>query len=363
VVDVDREFMRVALLHAARGRGRTSPNPMVGCVIVTPDGVVVGTGYHERAGGPHAEVEALRAAGAAARGGTLYCTLEPCAHHGRTGPCVVPIVEAGVRRVVAAVEDPNPLVAGRGFAYLRDHGIDVDVGVRSDEALALNAAFFTSVRLGRPHVTLKIATSLDGKVAEAPGRRTPLTSPEANRWAQRVRAEVDAIVVGSETILVDDPWLTPRGALRERPLLRLVLDGRLRTPPSARVLSTIAVGPVVLASSSESLERHGDRAELLRAAGAEVVALPVRDIRAALAMLDQRMVRSVLLEGGPTVQRSAWVAGVVDRVQVYVTPHVLGPAGVAWEMPASLSLAALDRMRVEPLGPDVLVEGDVYRTH
>lgn len=355
--------MRTALLQAGRGRGRTSPNPMVGCVVVAADGVVAGTGYHERAGGPHAEIRALEAAGARARGGTLYCTLEPCAHHGRTGPCVVPIVEAGISRVVAAVEDPHPLVQGRGFAFLRGRGVEVEVGLLSDESEVLNAAFFTSIRLGRPHVTLKAATSLDGRVAAAPGARTQLTSAPAIRRAHGVRAEVDAIVVGSETVLVDDPGLTARGAYRERPLVRVILDGRLRTPASARVLQSLGAGPVVVVASAESIERRPDRADALRAAGAEVVAAPLHDVRAALALLHSRQLRSVLIEGGPAVQRSAWAAGVVDRVQVYVTPHVVGAEGLPWDMPPGLSLASLDRIRVEPLGPDVLVEGDVHRTH
>jgi len=200
-------------------------------------------------------------------------------------------------------------------------------------------------------------------VSAAAGVRTRLTSAAANRRVHVLRAEVDAILVGSETVLVDDPLLTVRGARRERPLMRVVLDGRLRTPPSARLLRTTGSGPVVLVAAPESLKRWPGRAEALRTAGAELVPLPPRDLRAALAFLHGRMVRSVLVEGGPTVHRAAWDAGVVDRVQVYVTPHVAGPAGLAWNMPASLSLAGLDDMRVEPLGPDVLVEGDVHRTH
>ena len=173
---VDADYMDRALFLAERGRGRTSPNPMVGAVVVSPDGVVVGQGFHERAGEPHAEVHALAGAGARARGATLYCTLEPCCHVGRTPPCVGRIVEAGVARVVAAIEDPNPFVQGRGFAYLRAHAVDVQVGLAVDAAVRLNRPFFTLMRQKRPFVVLKVATSLDGRIAEGPGLRTELTS-------------------------------------------------------------------------------------------------------------------------------------------------------------------------------------------
>src|SRR5437868_4049925 len=176
----DCAFMQRALFHAARARGRTSPNPLVGAVVVSDDGIVVGQGFHERAGEPHAEVHALAAAGSRARGATLYSTLEPCSHQGRTGPCVRRIVDAGIRRVVAAVEDPNPAVRGRGFAFLRANGVAVDVGVGAEDAVALNRPFFTLMCEGRPFVILKAATSIDGRIAAAPGRPTALTSVEAN---------------------------------------------------------------------------------------------------------------------------------------------------------------------------------------
>src|SRR5262245_11751018 len=188
--------MTRALVLAARGLGRTSPNPVVGAVIVSPDGVVVGHGYHSRAGEAHAEVHALTMAGASARNATLYCSLEPCCHQGRTGPCVERIADAGISRVVAAVEDPNPLVRGRGFAFLRSRGIRVDVGVEAQSAVALNLPFFTLMLEGRPFVTLKAAMSLDGCTADAPGRRTAISGDLSNRHAQRIRAEIDSIAVG-----------------------------------------------------------------------------------------------------------------------------------------------------------------------
>ena len=212
--------MRKALALAERGRGGTSPNPMVGALVVSDEGVIVGRGAHRVAGGPHAEAIALEDAGDRARGATLYCTLEPCSHTGRTGPCAPLVSRAGIRRAVVAIADPNPLVDGRGLRHLRESGIETTVGVEAAAAARQNAVFLTNIRLRRPHVTLKAAVSLDGRLG-APGVRTRLTGPAADRRVHRQRAEVDAIGVGSETVLVDDPLLTARGAYRGRPLTRV----------------------------------------------------------------------------------------------------------------------------------------------
>jgi diaminohydroxyphosphoribosylaminopyrimidine deaminase/5-amino-6-(5-phosphoribosylamino)uracil reductase len=331
--------MRRALEQARRGLGRTTPNPIVGACIVTDDGVVVGDGAHERAGEPHAEVHALNEAGARARGATLYCTLEPCSHTGRTGPCTERIIAAGIRRVVAAMEDPFPLVSGRGFTALRAHGIDVHDGLEREAALRLNQPFLTAVREGRPFVIVKAATSLDGRIARAPGVRTPLTSPEANRRVQYLRAQVDAIAVGSETVLVDDPLLTVRDVYRERPLIRVIFDRRRRTPASARVFSTIKDGPVA------------------------VVGSPGEDLQSVLRHLASEGIQSVLLEGGAHVHAAAWDAGVVDYVQLFVAPVALGPEGVPLFGGRPWSMASLIEPRVELLGPDTLIEGYVHRPH
>ena len=355
----DAVYMQRALFHAARGAGRTSPNPLVGAVIVAPDGVVVGQGFHERAGGPHAEVRALDAAGDRARGATLFCTLEPCCHQGRTGPCAARIVDAGITRVVAAIEDPNPLVRGRGFTFLRARGVPVDVGLCAGEATALNQPFFTLMRTGRPFVLMKMATSLDGRLAEAPDRRTALTSAAANRHAHRVRAEVDAIGVGVKTILVDDPELTARGAYRERPFTRVIFDRRLRTPPSARVLSTGSAGPVIIVTTPAGADQSARH--LLESAGAEVAVARDGSVGAALEHLGERGVGSLLLEGGATVQAAAWDEDVVDFVRIYVTPHVLGPAGVSFRPVRPFCPSELIDRRVEPVGPDVVIEGYVHR--
>jgi diaminohydroxyphosphoribosylaminopyrimidine deaminase/5-amino-6-(5-phosphoribosylamino)uracil reductase len=354
-------YMERALFHAARGRGRTSPNPLVGAVVVSADGVVVGQGFHERAGEPHAEIHALTAAGPRARGATLYSTLEPCCHQGRTGPCVSRIVEAGIRRVVAAVEDPNPAVRGRGFAFLRANGVTVDVGLGRDSAVALNRPFFTLMREGRPFVVLKAATSSDGRIAEAPGRRTYLTSDASNRHAQRIRAEIDAIAVGSGTILADDPELTPRGVYRERPLVRIVLDRRLRTPPAARVLSTLDAGPVMIVTSARAAE-HADLRTALEARGADIAVAEDDTFRAALKRIAERQIGSLLLEGGAAVHAAAWDEGLVDYVRLYVTPRGLGPAGLALLPDRTFSSADLHDRKVVPLGPDVLIEGYVHGT-
>lgn len=356
---VDRDYMERALFHAARGRGRTSPNPLVGAVLVSPDGVIVGQGFHERAGDAHAEVRALVRAGARARGATLYCTLEPCCHLGRTGPCVNRIVDAGVSRVVAAVEDPNPVVRGRGFAFLREAGVTVDVGLQAARAVALNQPFFTLMLEGRPFVVLKAATSLDGRIAKAPGRRTPLTSAEANRHAHRVRAEIDAIGVGIGTIVSDDPELTARGAYRERPLTRVVFDRRLRTPPTSRVLSTPDAGPVIIVTTAPAAERAEVRTPL-EARGAQIEVAADDTFRSALRCLGERQIGSLLLEGGAALHAAAWDEQLVDYVRLYVTPHTLGGQGLPLLADRAFSSADLVDRHVEPLGPDVLIEGYVH---
>ena len=353
----DQRWMDRALFHAARGAGRTSPNPLVGAVVVSPDGVVRGQGYHERAGEPHAEVLALAEAGSQVRGATLYCTLEPCAHQGRTGPCVKRIVDAGIARVVASVQDPNPLVQGRGFAYLRAHGVDVDVGLGAARSTALNQAFFTLIREGRPFVILKAATSADGFISDSPARPMSLTSVAANRHAHRLRATVDAIGVGVGTILADDPALTARSAYRERSLIRVVFDRSLRMPPTARLLSTLDAGPVIIVASDRAASRGAER-RALESHGAEVW---VTDgtVGHALRRLGMRQVASLLLEGGATLHGAAWDEDLVDFVRLYVTPRILS-RGVALLPDRGFSSAALVDRRVAALGPDVLIEGYVH---
>ena len=361
----DDAHMLEALRLAAKGRGRTSPNPMVGAVIVDGRGTVVGIGYHERAGGDHAEVRALGAAGKAASGATLYCTLEPCCHRGRTGPCVDRIVDAGVARVVVAMPDPNPAVNGKGIGQARERCrcSAVEVGLREREAARLNEAFVTWVSDRRPFVTLKVAASLDGRIAARPGARTALTSPAANRVVHALRAEVDAIGVGSTTLLVDDPLLTARETPRVLPLTRVVFDRRLRTPPTARIFGTRASGPIVVLTEDSATAQHREQQARLADAGAEVECLDAgRFLPDAFERLAARGVTSLVLEGGRRVHEAAWDAGLVDRVQIFVVPVELGPAGVAW-MDRGRIFGGVDTLSVRACGPDLLMEADVHRTH
>ena len=358
----DAAYMDLALALATQGKGMTSPNPMVGAVVVSANGRVIGAGFHARAGAEHAEVVALAGAGGHPRGATLYSTLEPCCHRGRTGPCVERIVEAGVARVVVGTIDPNPRVEGNGVRYLTEHGVTVRVGVRATEAERLNRAFETWVRRGRPFVTVKIAVSRDGCVAEGPGRRTALTSGAANRRAHELRAEVEAIGVGSETVLVDDPRLNVRyAARRTRPLTRVVFDRRLRVPPTAQLFSTLDEGPVWIVTSARAVAASPDRVKRLQDVGALVDWEDDGDLRRALERLGAREVTTLLLEGGVAIHRAAFAAGLVDRVQVYIAPVILGPGGVPW-LGEVLDVGGLDELRVSPVGPDTLVEGYVQRS-
>jgi diaminohydroxyphosphoribosylaminopyrimidine deaminase/5-amino-6-(5-phosphoribosylamino)uracil reductase len=354
----DAFFMERALFHARRGLGRTSPNPVVGAIVVSPDGVVVGHGAHERAGEAHAEVEALDEAGDRARGATLYCTLEPCCHVGRTGPCVERIVAAGVARVVAAMVDPNPRVNGQGLAFLRAHGVETCAGIAEAAARRINQPFISLVTRRRPFVIAKAAVSADGRIAACRGAPTPLTSAAANRHAHGARAEVDAIGVGSGTVLADDPLLTARGVYRERPLTRVIWDRRLRTPASARVLSTRDVGPVIILTS-EAAASDSKRRAPLEARGASI---DVTDgtVAAGLRRLGERGIASLLLEGGAALHAAAWDAQAIDFVRLYLTPHHLGPDGVPlFDGRLDASVALIERT-TRPLDADTLVEGYVH---
>jgi diaminohydroxyphosphoribosylaminopyrimidine deaminase / 5-amino-6-(5-phosphoribosylamino)uracil reductase len=324
-------------------------------VVASPTGVVVGQGAHLGAGLAHAEVVALDMAGARARGATLYCTLEPCCHTGRTGPCVERIVAAGISRVVVAMEDPNPRVRGGGARYLRAHGVEVAAGEGAASARRLIAPFVTWIEKGRPHVTLKTVVSSDGFVG--PGD-TPvrLTGPEADRYFHRERAEIDAVAVGANTVLVDDPLLTPRLAHRARPLIRVIVDWRLRVPPSARVFSTLDHGPVGVVSLQATSDDDPERARALEARGARTELFDTRDLPAVLARLGRRGILSLLVEGGPMLQAAFLEAGLVDCVQRVEAPVRLGRGVAACELH---SARAADPPRRRVLGRDTLVEWDV----
>ncbi|MGW6941428.1 bifunctional diaminohydroxyphosphoribosylaminopyrimidine deaminase/5-amino-6-(5-phosphoribosylamino)uracil reductase RibD [Streptomyces xanthophaeus] len=349
--DTDIRAMRRAVELAARGLGSTSPNPVVGCVITDAAGTVVGEGWHQRAGGPHAEVHALRAAGAAARGATAYVTLEPCNHTGRTGPCAQALLDAGISRVVYAVADPNQQASG-GAATLRAAGVDTTGGLLAAEAERGNAAWLTSVRRGRPHVTWKYAATLDGRSAAADGTSRWISSPESRADVHRLRAESDAVLVGGGTLRDDDPHLAVRGIEGATQPLRIALDTRATLPASARILDDAA--PTLLVVGQDADTRHLPGVDLLR--------LPLHDGRVAvhdlLAALHARGTRSVLLEGGPVLAGAFLEAGAVDRVIGYLAPALLG-AGPAALADAGVSTIAgalrLDLTEAVRIGPDLRI--------
>jgi diaminohydroxyphosphoribosylaminopyrimidine deaminase/5-amino-6-(5-phosphoribosylamino)uracil reductase len=361
-------MMQEALALARRAAGRTSPNPLVGAVIAA-DGQVVGRGFHAEAGGPHAEVRALREAGDRARGATAYVTLEPCDHTGRTGPCTQALLAAGVRRVVAAMLDPDPQVNGRGVARLRAAGVAVDVGVLEDEARRANAFYLKHRHSGLPFIALKWAMSLDGKISAARGSATAITGPAARRYAHELRNTYDAVLVGVGTVLADDPRLTcrlPAGAVpAPRNPLRIVVDSRLRTPATARVVTGAAEAPTLIATTAAA---PAARVEAMRRAGVEVL---VQDgagarvhLRALMDTLGRRGLLSVLIEGGGTINAGALEAGVVDRVIALVAPRLIGGAhaptpldGVG--LAAVVGARRVRDLRVDRLGDDVVIEGDL----
>jgi diaminohydroxyphosphoribosylaminopyrimidine deaminase/5-amino-6-(5-phosphoribosylamino)uracil reductase len=362
----DGLWMDRALQQAERGVGLTSPNPMVGAVLVKGERVV-GEGAHLRAGGPHAEAVALEAAGAEARGATCYVTLEPCAHFGRTPPCADALVRVGVARVVAAVGDPYREVDGRGLAQLQAAGVAVTLGVRQHAARALNRAFFCAVTHGRPHVTLKAAMTLDGKIAAADGTSRWITGDAARLEGHRLRFAADAVMVGIGTVLADDPQLTVRHPdLPAKEPFRVVVDSRLRIPLDSRVLRAGDVARVVVACVAPA---PSGPAGALRARGVRVLELPGDagrvDLRALLQALRALDVMGVLVEGGGELGGALAEAGLVDRVAFFVAPRLLGGreapgplGGRGRRLKEALQLIEVATRR---LGDDMLVEADVAR--
>jgi diaminohydroxyphosphoribosylaminopyrimidine deaminase/5-amino-6-(5-phosphoribosylamino)uracil reductase len=340
----DHRYMARALRLAERGLYTTDPNPRVGCVLVK-DAVVVGTGWHERASGPHAEIHALREAGERAAGATAYVTLEPCCHQGRTPPCTDALIAAGVQRVVAALEDPNPQVAGNGMHLLQTAGIEVQAGLLATGAARLNPGFVMRMRHGRPWVRCKLAMSLDGRTALASGASRWITGRDARRDVHRLRARSSAIMTGIGTLLADDPSLTVRldedaaGEIRQP--LRVILDSRLRTPPQARLLD---LPGETLILTGETGEREKARFGHPRVT---VVPLPLADQRlnlvAVLQHLGEMEVNEIHLEAGATLSGALLQAGLVDELVVYMAPHLLGNAARGL-----FSLPGLERMEDRP---------------
>ena len=360
--DVERKLMRRALRLAARGRGRVSPNPLVGAIVVK-DGEIVGEGYHEVYGGPHAEVNALRQAGERARGATMVVTLEPCCHHGKTPPCTQALVSHGIRRVVVGTLDPNPQVNGRGVEELRNAGLEVRVGVLDEACRELNRGYFKWIQTGLPWVTAKLAVTLDGKIATRTGHSKWITSQHARRWAHRLRAEHDAVVVGSRTLLVDDPQLTVRHVRGPNPW-RVVLDTRLEYIPGTQVAEMgTRDGRTIVAAGKEVPD---DRMVEALGSGLRVWNLET-DLEGKIDPLDLLMragaegFTSVLLEGGAELVSSFVQRGLVDRLVLFVAPrffgeglNMLGDLGVE-----RVEQARLWRFRkIRRVGSDLMLELD-----
>jgi diaminohydroxyphosphoribosylaminopyrimidine deaminase/5-amino-6-(5-phosphoribosylamino)uracil reductase len=349
----DERYLRRALRLAWRGQGRVEPNPMVGCVLVR-NGRVIGEGYHRRFGGPHAEVEALRACRGSARGATAYVTLEPCCHYGKTPPCTEALIAAGIARVVAPVTDPNPAVAGRGFARLRAAGLRVDVGLLQAQALELNAPFFKLMRQRRPWVILKWAQSLDGKIATRTGDSRWITGPACRAHAHRTRGRVDAIMVGVGTVRRDDPLLTCRAVPPRRVATRIVLDTRLRTPPTARLVRTARRVPTWVFCGPDASEIQAAR---LEQAGCRVLRVPRTSrglsLSAVLTLLGQHHMTNVLVEGGATLLGRFFDQRLFDELHVYIAPLLIG---------GSAALSPLHGAGVPRVGQALRLPNDFHLT-
>jgi diaminohydroxyphosphoribosylaminopyrimidine deaminase/5-amino-6-(5-phosphoribosylamino)uracil reductase len=358
----DEFYMRLAMELAEEGAGRTAPNPMVGAVVVKSHRVV-GRGFHAHLGGAHAEVQAIDAAGAEARGATLYVTLEPCNHFGRTPPCTHKILEAGIARVVVAMEDPNPRVTGGGNAHLQHSGLAVTCGVCRAEAEQLNPGFIKHVRTGRPYVVLKWAATLDGFIATRSGDSRWVTGPAARRRVHALRHRSDAILVGIGTVRADNPRLTTR--LEDRPgadALRVILDSRLSLPIDARVLTQASEAATLVVGSQEA---DPLRRQQLEAAGAQVLAAPRGregiDLAWLVSRLGEMSITSLLIEGGSRVAAASLAAGIVDKLMLFYAPKILGGDGVPTCRGAGAERMAeclrLEDVRLSRLGDDFLVEG------
>jgi diaminohydroxyphosphoribosylaminopyrimidine deaminase / 5-amino-6-(5-phosphoribosylamino)uracil reductase len=371
----DIRFMEHALALAGKGVGLASPNPTVGCVIVR-DGQIAGEGFHQYDWRDHAEIVALKSAGEKARGATLYVTLEPCNHTGRTGPCTEPIISAGISRVVAAMEDPNPATSGRGFERLRAAGVEVQSGLLEHNARRLNESFACWIRTGKPFVTLKSALTLDGQLA-LPGarrkflkksnrhdRKNWITSEESRAEVHRMRHASDALLTGIGTIDIDDPLLTDRSGLpRRRRLLRVVLDTKLSLLPASRIVRT--ADDDLLVFTREALVSK--RARRLQKAGVEIIQARSRggrvDLKSVLVELGRREILSVLLEAGPTLNGAALGAGIIDKLFLFYAPKIAGDNRVPFAVAPKLNLAPVQQVRSQFFGPDFAVEAylhDVY---
>ena len=356
--NTDRVMMARALELAARGVGQVSPGPLVGCVVVNTAGEIVGEGFYVFEAIKHAETIVLEIAGEKARGGTAYVSLEPHAHHGRTPPCTDALIASGIKRVVAPIEDLNPKVSGKGFAHLRAAGIQVETGLMREEAEQVNEAYLHYMSTGTPFVHLKLAVSLDGKIATRTRDSRWITGPESRARAHELRHEYDAILVGAGTAETDDPQLSDRSELpRRRPLVRVVLDDEVRLSPDSQLAKTTAKAPVIVFGNE-----NANHADVLRAHGIEIVNSTRGDLPAVLRELGSRSIQSVLVEGGSTVAGEFIDAGLVNKVTFLIAPKIIGgvaaPSAIGGTGVARMSEALeLERVTVVKHGDDVEVTG------
>jgi len=365
--DIDRQMMTRALELAARGIGQVSPGPLVGTVIVDNTGEIAGEGFYVYDQLKHAETLALEQAGERARGATAYVSLEPHAHHGRTPPCTEALVKAGIKRVVAPIEDPNPKVSGRGFAHLREAGIEVCTGLLKEEAAQLNEAYIHFMRTGRPFVHLKLAVSLDGKVATFSGDSRWITSAEARARAHELRHQYDAIMVGGRTVSADDPLLTDRsGRKRRRPLVRVVIEQYLRMSLESQLAQTTDAAPVLIFAHGDS---EPETVSALQSRGVEVISQPDSTLQfpSVLEELGRRCIQSVLLEGGPSLAGLFLDTGLVNKITFFVAPMIIGgqdaPSAIGGDGAETISEALqLENVRVEQRGRDLEITGYPAKT-
>ena len=360
--NADEKYMRIAITLASKGRGRTSPNPLVGAVIVK-DNRIAGQGYHEKAGEPHAEINAITAAGKQTQGSALYVNLEPCNHHGRTPPCTQAILTAGIRRVVIGMPDPNPDVKGGGIEFLRSHGVKVECGVLEKECLRLNEAFIKYVTEKRPFVIMKAAASMDGKIATRSGDARWITGERARRFVHRLRNEVDAILVGAGTVIKDDPMLTTRlGQKRGRDPLRVILDSGLKIPLTARIFNLDSSAQTLVATLDNASDSKKRR---LIEKGVEIMAVSTNqsglDLAELLSKLGRRGILSILIEGGGAVFASAIQSRLVDKFYLFYAPIIIGGTKavdmVGGEGVNHIAGAfRLKDMKTRKIGDDLLVE-------
>ncbi len=362
-MSIDERYMRFAIALAKKAKGLTNPNPAVGAVVVK-GGKIVGRGYHKRCGLPHAEVNALGQAGARAKGATLYVTLEPCDHYGRTPPCTEAVIRSGVKRVVAAMVDPNPLTKGRGIKRLKNHGITTTVNVLANEAAAINRPFITFITKKRPFITVKIAESLDGKIATRTGDSRWITSDDARMYVQKLRRSTDAVMVGVNTVTRDDPMLLSRTRGQKQPA-RIIVDSRLTTPIDAKIFTSVKVSPVIIATTRKASSRKAAR---YVSKGAVVIFTRSKkgrvDLEDLLKKLGEIYIIDVLVEGGGELVAALLEERLVDRLLFFIAPKIIGGRDAATsvegqgieKMKDALDLGAVS---VKKFSKDILIEANV----